>query len=167
VSDLPPFVELNAAEGRDTVEKWRVYLETLDGVYQRTLVKGGLTFRGKRVGCRRMPESDNKHFGFWHLIQEGFPEEERTPDLERCRRLLWVAWVIQNAGKTDDIRIFQQTPRHGEKKPWALWLFDHDYAVILAERNGYYLLKTAFMVKSGKFEELERDWQASGKGENG
>ena len=167
MSALPQFIELNAAEGKDTVEKWRVYLEALDGVYQRMLVKGGLTFCGKRVGCRRMPESRNKHFGFWHLIQEGFPEEERTPDLERCRRLLWVAWVIQNAGKTDEIRVFLQTPRHGEKKPWALWLFNQDYAVILAERDDYCLLKTAFMVGANKREEFERDWQASQKGKNG
>jgi hypothetical protein len=167
VSNLPAFIELSHAEGRDTVEKWRVYLEALYGVYQQTLAKGGLTFQGKHVQCRRMPESRNKHFAFWHLIQEGFPEVERTPDLERCRRLLWVAWAIQNVGSTAELRVFPQAPRFSEKKPWALWLFNYDYAVILAERGDYCLLKTAFMVKSGKREEFERDWQASQKGKNG
>ena len=34
------------------------------------------------------------------------------------------------------------------------------YVVILWERNGYYLLKTAFpATKSGKIAELTRDWQ--------
>lgn len=166
MNDLPQFIELNAAEGTDTVERWRVYLEVLYEVYQRTLARGQLTFQGCRVGCRRIPESKNKHFAFWHLIQEGFPEEDRTPDLDRCRRLLWVSWVIQNAEGNPLIRVFRQTPRHGEKT-WALWLFNHAYAVILAERAGYYLLKTAFLVKAGKCGELERDWQASQKGKNG
>jgi len=59
------------------------------------------------------------------------------------------------------IRVFRQTPRHGERT-WALWLVEQDYVVILAERSGYYLLKTAFLVtKDHKREELERDWQAS------
>lgn len=164
--NLPPFIELSDAEGKDTVEKWRVYLEALYGVYQKTLVKGELTFRGLRVGCRRFPESKFKHFCFWHLIQEGFPEEDRTPDLERCRRLLWVSCIIQNARGDSSVRVFRQTQRFGEK-PWALWLFERDYAVILVERNGYFLLKTAFMVKGDKHDELMRDWQASQEGENG
>lgn len=166
MKDLPPFVELSAIDGTDTVEKWRVYLETLYGVFQRTLARGRLTFRGYRVGCRRLPETDRKHFAFWHLIQEGFPEEDRTPDIERCRRLLWVSWVIQNAGDSPLIRVFLQTPRYGERT-WALWLFEHDYVVILAERSNYFLLKSAFMVKPNKRSELERDWQASQKAENG
>jgi hypothetical protein len=78
-----------------------------------------------------------------------------------CRRLLWIAWVIQNAGQDPAIRVFRQPRRQGDKI-WALWLFEHDYAVILAERSGYYLLKTAFLVtKEHKREELDRDWQVS------
>lgn len=166
MSDLPKYIELDDAEGRDTSERWHVYLEALYQVYQRTLVRGGLTFHNLQLRCRRLPESKFKHFGFWHLVQEGFPEEDRTPDLERCRRLLWVSWVIQNAGTDPSVRVFLQTPRHGEKKPWALWLFEHKYAVIVAERNDYCLLKTAFMIHSKKQEEFEHDWQASQKGQN-
>lgn len=166
MSDLPRFIELNEAEGADTAERWHVYLEALYQVYQRTLIRGGISFHGLKLQCRRLPESRFKHFAFWHLIQEGFPEEERLPDLERCRRLLWVSWVIQNAGTDSRIRVFLQTPRHGEKKPWALWLYEHQYTVIIVERNGYCLLKTAFMVHSNKQEEFERDWQASQKGQN-
>jgi hypothetical protein len=73
----------------------------------------------------------------------------------------WVSWVILNADKDPAIRVFRQTPRHGEKT-WALWLVEQNYVVILAERSGYYLLKTAFLVtKEHKREELDRDWQAS------
>ena len=156
MSDLPKFIELGAAEGKDTVDRWRVYLEALYGVYRRTLVQEELIFRGLRVGCRRIPENNGKHFAFWHLVQEGYPEEARPPDLERCRRLLWVSWVIRNAGQVAMIRVFKQSPR-GNETSWVLWLHEQDYAVILWERNGYYLLKTAFMVKPHKRQELERD----------
>ena len=74
--------------------------------------------------------------------------------------------LIQNAGTDPSVRVFLQTPRHGEKKPWALWLFEHKYAVNVAERNDYCLLKTAFMIRSKKQEEFEYDWQASQKGQN-
>jgi hypothetical protein len=164
VSEPPKLIDLGDAEGADTAERWRVYLEALYGVWQRTLVYGGLSFRGRPLRCRKTPESRFKHFGFWHLIQEGFPEEERMPDLERCRRLLWVGWVIQNEGIDRGIRLILQTPRHGEKKPWALWLHEHDYAVVVAERDEYCLLKTAFVVHARKKAEFERDWQAGRKG---
>lgn len=161
MSQHPGFVEMEQSLGQDTAERWNVYLEVLFTVYERTLAKSSLTFRGLNVGCRRYPESREKHYGFWHLIQEGWPEDERTPDLERCRRLLWISWVITHADQDPAIRVFPQTRRFGEN-PWALWLFEHDYAVILVKRSGYYLLKTAFLVTGdGKREELERDWQAS------
>lgn len=161
MSQLPDFIEMGESLGADTVERWKVYLEVLFTVFERTLAKAGLTFRGLNVGCRRYPESRERHYGFWHLIQEGWPEDDRTPDLERCRRLLWVSWVIQNADQDPAIRVFPQTRRFGEN-PWALWLHEHDYCVILVERSGYYMLKTAFLItKDGKRQELERDWQAS------
>ena len=161
MSQPPDFIEMDESLGADTVERWKVYLDVLFTVFERTLARAVLTFRGVNVGCRRFPESRQKHFGFWHLIQEGWPEDDRMPDFERCRRLRWVSWVILNADKDPAIRVFRQTPRHGEKT-WALWLVKQDYVVILAERSGYYLLKTAFVVtKEHKREELDRDWQAS------
>lgn len=58
------------------------------------------------------------------------------------------------------IRVFQQTTRWGETS-WVLWLYEHDYAVILWERRDFYLLKTAFHpMWRRKKEEFERDWKA-------
>jgi hypothetical protein len=49
----------------------------------------------------------------------------------------------------------------------VLWLDEDDYAVILWERNGYYLLKTAFLVKPHKRQEFERDWKKYTENQNG
>lgn len=160
MSELPRFIELAEAEGDDSSEQWKNYLECLYLVYLKTLVNAGLTFRGLRVRYRQQPDSDHKHFSFWHLVQEGYPETHRTPDLERCRRLLWVSWIIEQSSTHPGIRVFPQAPRYGEK-PWALWLVEQGYVVILAFRSDYFLLKTAFLITTNqKKASLEREWQA-------
>jgi hypothetical protein len=156
----PAFLEAADYTGKDTAERWKNYIEGLYVVYLRTVAHGGLTFRGLPVRCQFRPETLGKHYAFWHMMQEGFREEDRTIDVERCRRVAWISWVIQNAPTETGIRVFPQK-RPGEKS-WVLWLYEHDYAVILWERNDYFLLKTAFMVKPHKRTELERDWKASG-----
>jgi len=90
------------------------------------------------------------------MMQEGKIEDERTIDLNRCSRVSWISWVINNA-HDKRIRVFLQE-RQGVKKSWVLWLYEENYAVILWERSGYLLLKTAFLVKSGKYKEFNRDW---------
>lgn len=166
MSDIPKFIELNDCPGEDTASRWKVYLEVLYGAYLKSVAFGKLLFRDLPVRCRFQPEVNGKHYAFWHIMQEegqqGMAEEERTIDLERCRRVLWIGWIIANAGSDERIRVFPQAKRHtarGPEQPWALWLYQEGYVVILWERTGYYLLKTAFLVKPHKQKELERDWE--------
>ena len=161
MSALPPFLECSDYPGDDTAERWSNYVEGLYTVYLRTVARGNLLFRGLPVRCQFRPETLGKHYAFWHMMQEGLSEDDRTTDVQRCRRVAWISWVIQNAGADARVRVFQQ--QRGSEKSWVLWLHEHDYAVILWERNGYYLLKTAFMVKSHKRAEFERDWNAMRK----
>jgi hypothetical protein len=153
VNDLPPLVPFGALNG-----SWADFIDGLYGLYMKTIVYAGLEFRGLPVRCQMRPETFGKGYAFWHMMQEGEIEDDRTVDPERCRRLLWISWVIQNADLDPRIRVFPQEKRQTEQ-PWALWLHDHDYVVILSERNGYYLLKTAFVVRPHKRKELERDWE--------
>ena len=168
VSQPPRLIELNDCTGEDTVSRWKVYLELLYKIYLRTVAFGKLMFRGLPVKCQFRPETHGKHFAFWHMMQEGKIEDDRTIDLERCCRVLWISWVIQNADADNDskIRVFRQalrSTRRGAEQPWALWLYEHDFVVILWERNEYYLLRTAFIVKPHKRQELERDWEKHSK----
>lgn len=167
MSEPPDLIEVNDFPGDDFATRWRAYLEHIYQRYLKTVAFGELTFRGKKVNCQFRPETDGKHYAFWHMMQEGSggrSENDRTPDLERCRRVDWIAWMIANADMHPGIRVFRQTKRWGEK-PWALWLHEHGYLVILWERKDYYLLKTAFYrLKKGKIEELERDWKAAQSG---
>lgn len=153
MNEPPPLVPFGALDG-----SWQDFIDGLYGIYLKTLVRADLTFRGRPIKCQFRPETFGKGYGFWHMMQEGKIEDERTIDPERCRRLLWIGWVISHADRDPQIRVFPQGKR-GSEKPWALWLSQHNYVVILWERNGYYLLRTAFMVKGHKSKELDRDWQ--------
>ncbi len=66
--------------------------------------------------------------------------------------------MIQGEDSEPGVRAFPQV--RGREKSWVLWLHEHDYAVILWERNGTFLLKTSFTVKAHKRKEFERDWNA-------
>lgn len=165
MSKPPDLVEMNAFPGDDYASRWKNYEEAIYQIYLDTVAFGRLEFRGQSVNCQFRPETHGKHFAFWHMMQEaalGKAEDDRTIDLERCKRVAWIGWVIRNSDIEPEIRVFRQTLRWGETS-WVLWLYAYDYAVILWERSNYFLLKTAFLARPHKIKEFQRDWKASGQ----
>jgi len=165
MSDLPDLVEVDDFPGADFVERWKAYVDGVYDIYLREVARGGLNFNGRKVSCRFQPETFGKHYAFWHMMQEGPIEDDRTADIERCKRVRWIAWVIAAAETGHSlVKVFPQQKR-GTEQPWALWVEDEGYVVILWERNGYYLLKTAFPVSyKGTQKGLERDWLRYSRG---
>jgi hypothetical protein len=161
MSSLPELIRADDFPGEDSAARWKNYIEDIYQRYLRTVAWGGLVFRGCKVNCQFRPETEGKHYAFWHMMQEGSggrSENDRTPDPDRCHRVEWISWVIQNGNNgSTQVRVFTQAPRKGETS-WVLWLHENRYAVVLWERNNYFLLKTAFMVKPHKAKEFERDW---------
>ena len=116
----------------------------VDKVYERfldDLVRQQSLFLGQRVGVRRHPESWGKGHGFWHCVSEGGLEDERVPDLERCRRIGWIRAVIENADGPD---VECWTNARGREMCHLLW-YREEYLVVLAARNDFFLLKTAYL----------------------
>lgn len=165
MSDLPPFLEVSQYQGADDGERWANYIDGLYTIYIRTVAHANLTFRGLPVRCQFRPETNGKHFAFWHMMQEGEIEDDRHIDVERCRRVAWIAWMILNADVNPSILVFLQ--QRGREKSWVLWLRDHGYAVILWARKDYFLLKTAFIVKPHGEKQFEKEWNAHQRGQNG
>jgi len=151
-ASLPPLVKLT-----DFGNDWEVYLEELYQIYLDEVVNAGLTFRGSPLRVQFRPMTHSKAFGFWHLISEGEDEEERKPDLRRCERVPWISWVIRNAESNPDILWWEN--RRGSSTHIVLWLKEEKFAVILAERGGYYLLKSAYSVAPKREQTFEREWQ--------
>jgi len=79
---LPPLVLFNAYGG-----DWRSYLDAIYNFFREDFVDDKPTFQGRRLGLKRHPLSQGKEATFWHMIQEGVVEENRTPDFRRCERI--------------------------------------------------------------------------------
>ena len=159
---LPPKLSVGDFPGADYVEKWNVFLEAIYQVFLRNVVRGGLQFQGLPVSCRYNPPYDGKHYSFWHLMSEGGDEEKRTPDLERCARIPWIAWVIQNADNPKVVRWWEneRSTAHGLKTRVPLWFVEQNYAVILEKRENYYLLITTYCLDGHRIRKFEKEWTA-------
>jgi len=136
----PDYIELNDYSG-----DWTDYLNKIYETFCDDLVYNKAWFRDGYVGVRKIPETDGKGFGFWHCISEGTKEQERIPDLERCKRIKWIRATIDNFEKP---QIDHWLNKRGRETCHLLW-YEEMYLVVLAERknktgNKYYLLKTAY-----------------------
>jgi hypothetical protein len=149
---LPDLLNLS-----DFENDWDSYLEELYRIYLAEIVEGKLTFNGLPIRAQFRPMAHGKGFGFWHLISEGETEEDRVPDPRRCERIRWVAWVIRNAQINENIQWWQN--RRGASIHVVLWLKSQKFVVVLAERKDYYLLKSAYPVRSGREKTFEREWK--------
>ena len=158
----PSVIRLEEMHGADSVEKWRAYLEVIYEVFCSNVARARLTFQGLPIKCRYHEPYEGKHASFWHLMSEGLVEAERTPDLERCARIPWIAWVIQNANDPKLVRWWEteRATSHGRKTRIPLWLFGDDYAVILEKRPQFYLLITTYCLRSHQKAKFAKEWTA-------
>lgn len=139
ISWLPSLVEFTSYQGN-----WPDYLEAIYDIFVKDFVDTKPKFRGRRLGLKRHPVYDGKEATFWHLISKGNVESERTPDFRRCERIGWPAPIINNCSQKQHLKIWE-TPRNKERRI-TIWIESQDYVVILAERNGYILLWTAYLI---------------------
>jgi hypothetical protein len=149
----PELVLFNAFGGN-----WDTYEAELNRIFSVEIACETLQFQGVRVGCRRHPEALGRWASFWHLVQEGVVEDNRTPDLRRCERIGWVRWVIENAETHPAIDVWRNT--RGAEINTLLW-YREEYLVVLAQRQGYWLLKTAYCTEqSGRIRQLRKERDA-------
>lgn len=141
---------------------WQSYENELYEIFLDTVVRAGIAFQGLPVKSQFRPETQGKGFSFWHLISEGENEDERTPDFRRCERIRWISWLINNVDSVEEISWWEN--RRGSNTHVVLWVEVERFAIVLAKRNGYYLIKTAYMVKSNREKsfrkERERFWRS-------
>lgn len=124
----------------DHDNSWNSYISAVYGLFATNFVASQPQFDGRSVRCRRDPLYDGKEAGFWHCVQEGADEAQRTPDLRRCERIGWIRAIIENCAEAEidkwanDIR--------GELRHY-LW-YAEQYLIVLAERKHSFQLITAF-----------------------
>jgi len=143
---------------------WPTYEERIYKAFMDSFVHANIRFHGWPVKSRYEPATRGKGFSFWHLISEsqrpGDQESDRTPDLRRCERIEWVAWAISAIERgVPNIKWWENKRRR--RTSIVIWLEEYDYAVILAKRRKYYLLKTAYAdIKPHRRKTFQREFEA-------
>jgi len=137
---------------------WERYEDELYALYLETVIQSGIRFRGLPIKARYEPATKGKGFSFWHLISEGEREEDRTPDFRRCERMRWVSWFIENAESYAELSWWEN--KRGNNTHVVIWHEQESFAVVLAKRDGYFLLKTAYWVKTRRADDFRRERDA-------
>ena len=155
-----PYLVLLESFGGD----WTRYIEEVYSHFKRDFVDSKPSFRGVRMGLKRMPMEQGKEATFWHMISEGKNEADRLPDLRRCERIRWPKPLVERV-PCDEVRVWPEM-RRGENRI-AIATSDFSYILILAERQGkngiYHLPWTAYHVKhEHDRRHYEKEWQKNG-----
>ncbi len=143
---LPGLVTLEDSGG-----DWTRYVDLLYSYFYADFVRTSPMFDSMRLGLKRHPVVRGKEWTFWHIIQEGPVESERTPNLERCSRIRWPRPVIEHCNG-GEIKVWEE--RRRSEGRIHLWFENEDYLVVLARRRAgtsdeYVLLWTAFKIDAG------------------
>jgi hypothetical protein len=134
---------------------WSRYEDELYGIYLETIIHSGIKFCDLPVRAQYRPATKNKGYSFWHLISEGELEEDRTPDIRRCERIRWIAWLIEKAETQKDLSWWEN--KRGSNTHIVIWHERENFAVVLAKRKGYFLLKSAYWVKEHRRKDFVRE----------
>lgn len=151
---LPPLVLIADYDG-----DWDKYLEAIYTIFTDDFIKTKPLFKSQRVGHKRHPLEKGKEATFWHLISTGEGEKTRDIDFERCKRIRWPKPIVEvNASQKVNCWVEKK------RREWRhhIALLDFSYVVVLAERNGYFLLWTAFYVETNhRRRKLRNKWEES------
>ena len=153
---LPPLVLFEDFKGN-----WDAYLDTIYMYFKQDFVESRPVFQGRRLGLKRHPLAHGKDATFWHMISEGQEEENRIPDFRRCERIRWPKPVIEHENDPK-VKYWVSVKRKEDRV--HIWLEEEDYVVVLADRRGFLLPWTAFLVTrphtKGKLrKEYEKYWK--------
>lgn len=135
---LPPLVLFSDYKGN-----WDRYLEAIYACFKQDFIDSTPVFQGRRLGLKRLPMTNGKEATFWHMTSEGTNEEQRTPDFRRCERIRWPKPVIESS-KDPKVKCWVAVKRNEDRI--HIWLEDEDYVVVLADRRGFLLPWTAFLI---------------------
>jgi hypothetical protein len=154
---LPPLTLFTEYNG-----DWEAYLNAIYAYFKKDFIDNKPMFQGRRLGLKRHPLTKGKEATFWHMISEGLVEEKRIPDLRRCERIRWPKPVIEHS-EDSGIKYWVSVKRNENRI--HIWLEAEDYIVVLADRKGYLLPWTAFLVtKNHTRAKLRKEYEAYWKG---
>ncbi len=150
---LPELILLEDYHG-----EWQQYEDAVYSEFYSDFIASGPTFQGQPVRITKNLIK-GKERGFWHLIQEGRVEEQRTPDIRRCERIRWIRAIIEHAHEPE-VKTWQNE-RKGKTRQ-LLWLQESEFLVVLEKRSNAWFLWTAYCVtEEYKQHKLSKEYEQS------
>jgi hypothetical protein len=151
---LPDLCEFTGTLGN--ADDWRAYENELYGHFGRDFLERRPVFRGAPVNVLWNPLEGGKVPTFWHVITSG-PRESRSPEMGRCRRIRWLAPLIE--ADEADRRVWVET-RDGRTN-LCIGLPTFEFVLFLQQYPAAYRLITAYYVEwEGRREKYRREWSA-------
>lgn len=145
--------------------EWESILNKLYAVFKEDFVDREIFYQKLKIiiDARKLPDSNGKEEAFWHLISKNDPEQGRIIDYDRAKKLPWLRPIIENH-KNSEVLIWSY-PSDKNRTRVYLWLFKHDYVVILEEgvrkNKKIIILVTAFCPDERKKKDFKRRYEIS------
>lgn len=134
---LPDLIELSDCGG-----DWEAYLEKIYNIYLEDFHRRPFPMYGQdTVSAKKIPELEGKSRTFWHMTGDG-EDAVKTPNLSRCSKIAWARAIIDNHTDPSVLAWRENNWSGGDRT--IMWLKSCNYVVVLAHRNGYSLLWTAY-----------------------
>jgi len=157
---LPDLLELSDCSG-----DWSAYQEMVYQVFKEEFVLH-IPKSDKPIQIRSIPVEHQKENTFWHLVSEDNQnnpgESNRTIDIERCKRIRWIKYLIEAKGSEHVVWWKNERRRQNGKKSTniVISLLDFSYIVVLSDRRSYYLLLSAYPIrKDRKRDSLRQEYE--------
>lgn len=128
------------------------------------LISQNPNFQLKRFSLNKTVKIDGRESVFWHLVTEGKIEKDRTIDPRRCERIGWVKPLVEEYPNTrlniwGNVRT--RSGSGGVEKRILLSPVDFSYVVVLADKNSYALLITAYYLEQqNRRDKLKAEFEA-------
>jgi hypothetical protein len=134
-------------------------LEDLKAAFETHVLKTHLLLEGQRVHLNMRPFAGGLPECFWHLVGRG---ENRQIDDQRAARLPWLRAVLENA-HDPAVRCWTAEGTRGDRQICKyLWLYEHDYFVVLAPARhgrGWFLVTAHIVGGRRRRRDLERSFR--------
>lgn len=138
----PPIKELNDFNGNtdDFFDGLNKYLED-------SFINNSLYLNNKKVDISQVRDLDNRLERFWHIVShtDYFKQEKTFPDMDRCRAIYFIPFLIQNCNTCTKKLVFERKEKDGLKT--YIWCTEENIMIVLATKPTQYYFITCFIVK--------------------
>lgn len=136
---FPELVFLNSYNG-----DFKLYFEAVYDIFKKSFITSQPRYEGLKVCTQKHPLVDGIHRTFYHITHEGEIEVDRNPDLRRMERIRFPKFLIENSHHVE-LLVWEKEVK-SDNRIHILNEIER-YLIVLTEREGFYLLWTAFYIE--------------------